>query len=288
MAKILLKSALVLIISGLLHGCGSLFYWPETGLRMTPDQLGFEYKLVNLKTDKNLNLYGWWFPSRANKLTKPKGLIYFLHGNTENISVHFMSMSWIAHHGWEVFIIDYRGYGLSEGKPNIKGIHEDAYTGLKWAIARAKEQEVPLVVLGQSIGGATAITLVGRISEAEQLQISGLIVDSPLSSYRRIAREKMGMGYISWVLQYPMSWTIPDPYSPEKHLAKIRSMPFLIMHSCEDQIIYCTHSQRLYKQAKEPKTYWQTEKGKHIQMLNQYEWRNKLVEWLDENIEAKL
>lgn len=266
----------------LLHGCGSLFYWPEPGLRLTPDQLGYEYQPVNLTTDKGLKLHAWHFPSRAKELAKPKGLIYYLHGNAENISTHFMGMTWITHQGWELFILDYRGYGLSEGNPSIGGVHHDAYIGLKWAIARAEEQQISLVVLGQSIGGATALTLVANASTEEQQKISGLVVDSAFSGYRRIAREKLNESWLTWAFQYPLSWTFTDRYSPEKNLIKLpENLPLLILHSCADQVVPCSHSQRLYEQVQEPKIYWQAEEGRHIEMLSQLKWRNQLTAWLE-------
>lgn len=282
MVKVLLKMVLVLLVTGLLQGCGSLFYWPEAGLRGTPDQLGIDYQPVDLITDNGLNLHGWWFPSRVAEEAKPQGLIYYLHGNAENISTHFMGMTWITNHGWEVFILDYRGYGISEGKPSIAGVHHDAYMGLKWAIAKAKEQQIPLVVLGQSIGGATAVTLVANATAEEQQQISGLVVDSAFSGYRRIAREKLNASWITWAFQYPLSWTITDSYSPEKHLAKLpENLPLLIIHSCADDVIPCSHSQRIYNQAAEPKTYLEAEEGRHIEMLSQLKWRKELMAWLE-------
>lgn len=282
MVKVLLKMVLVLLVTGLLQGCGSLFYWPEAGLRGTPDQLGIDYQPVDLITDNGLSLHAWWFPSRVAEEAKPQGLIYYLHGNAENISTHFMGMTWITNHGWEVFILDYRGYGISEGKPSIAGVHHDAYMGLKWAIAKAKEQQIPLVVLGQSIGGATAVTLVANATAEEQQQISGLVVDSAFSGYRRIAREKLNASWITWAFQYPLSWTITDSYSPEKHLAKLpENLPLLIIHSCADDVIPCSHSQRIYNQAAEPKTYLEAQEGRHIAMLSQLKWRKELMAWLE-------
>ncbi|NLW05232.1 MAG: alpha/beta hydrolase, partial [Pseudomonadaceae bacterium] len=199
----------------------------------------------------------------------------------ENISTHFMGMTWVTNHGWEVFILDYRGYGLSEGNPSIGGVHHDAYIGLKWALARAEEQQIPLVVLGQSIGGATAITLVANASKEEQQQISGLVIDSAFSGYRRIAREKLNESWLTWAFQYPLSFTITDRYSPEKHLNKLpEGLPLLVLHSCADEVIPCSHSQRIYKQAAEPKTYLEAQEGRHIAMLSQLKWRKELMVWL--------
>lgn len=282
MVKILLKIVLVLLVTGLLQGCGSLFYWPEAGLRGTPDQLGIDYQPVDLITDNGLKLHGWWFPSRVAEEAKPQGLIYYLHGNAENISTHFMGMTWVTNHGWEVFILDYRGYGLSEGKPSIAGVHYDAYIGLKWALARAKAQQLPLVVLGQSIGGATAVTLVANASKEEQQQINGLVIDSAFSGYRRIAREKLNESWLTWAFQYPLSFTITDRYSPEKHLNKLpEGLPLLVLHSCADEVIPCSHSQRIYNQAAEPKIYLEAQEGRHIAMLSQLKWRKELMAWLE-------
>ncbi|WP_177203552.1 alpha/beta hydrolase [Marinospirillum celere] len=208
-----------------------------------------------------------------------QGIIYFLHGNAKNISSHFPTLSWMTEKGWHLFILDYRGYGKSEGSPSISGVHQDAHVGLKKALTEAESKDLPLVVVGQSIGGATALTLVALAEEGEQ--ISGLVIDSAFSGYRRIAREKLAKSWITWPFQYPLSWTITDRYSPERHIQDLPEVPLLFLHSCGDPIIPCSHGQRLYHLAKEPKDYWQDEQAGHIRMLMQRNWRQGLLEWLD-------
>lgn len=276
MAQIFLRALLLLLLLQL-AGCGSLFYWPEKGLRGTPDQLDIPYEAVQLQTDAGLQLHGWLFPVTGTE--PPKGLIYFLHGNAENISTHFAALNWITRHGWSFFILDYRGYGLSDGSPSIQGVHHDAHVGLKWALEQADQQGLPLVVLGQSIGATTAATLVSIAPEADR--IAGVVLDSPFSGYRRIAREKLSESWVTWTLQYPLSWTISDRYSPERYLAERPAKPLLILHSCGDAVIPCSHGQRLYRLAEQPKTYWQDETAGHIRMLAQLNWRQQLLTWLD-------
>jgi fermentation-respiration switch protein FrsA (DUF1100 family) len=279
MVKVLLKKLLLLGLLFNLSACGHLFYWPEKGLRGTPDQLGMPYRDVFLTTDQGLRLHGWWLEARLEPGQSEKGVIYLLHGNAENISTHFLGMSWITRQGWHLFILDYRGYGLSQGQPDIGGVHHDAHKGLQWSLKEAKSRGLPLVVMGQSVGGSTALALMALAEEADQAQ--ALVVDSAFSSYRRIAREKMSESWLLWAFQYPFSWMVTDRYSPEKHLDNLPEIPILILHSCGDPIIPCSHGQRLYQQADEPKDYWQDEEAGHIRMLAQRNWRKKLLEYLD-------
>lgn len=280
MVKVLLKALALLALVIQLSGCGHLFYWPEKGLRGTPDQLGMPYKDVYLINKQEQKLHGWWLEARLEQQQTEQGVIYFLHGNAENISTHFAALSWITRHGWHLFALDYRGFGLSEGTPSISGVHHDAYIGLQWALQEAEQRNLPLVVVGQSIGGATALSVLALAEEGDQVQ--ALVVDSAFSGYRRIAREKLSESWLLWAFQYPLSWTITDRYSPERHVKDLPEIPILFLHSCGDLIIPCSHSQRLYELASEPKDFWQGEREGHISMLMQRNWRQALLEWLPE------
>ena len=265
----------------LLSACGHLFYWPEPGLRGTPDQLDLPYRDVFIVNQQQQRLHGWWLEARLAEDQHQQGVIYFLHGNAENISTHFAALNWITRHGWSVFILDYRGFGLSEGQPGIAGVHHDAYIGLLWVLEEAEALQLPVVLFGQSLGAATSATLLGLAPEADQL--AAVVLDSPFSGYRRIAREKMSESWLLWAGQYPLSWLIRDDYSPERWIAqRPQNLPLLILHSCADAVVPCSHGQRLFQLAQEPKTYWQDEQAPHTGMLNQLYWRRQLLQWLEE------
>ena len=77
------------------------------------------------------------------KTTQPtRGVVYFLHGNAGNLD------RWIGYHrpfterGYDVFAIDYRGYGKSEGRPSAEGLFEDARTGYEWLRAKFPEEKM--------------------------------------------------------------------------------------------------------------------------------------------------
>lgn len=277
-APLLIRHALLGLLLTASAGCGHLFYLPEPGLRGTPAQIGVPYEDVRLRSSDGTRLHGWLLPARS---PTRRGLIYFLHGNAENISTHYVAMSWLNHHGWDLFLIDYRGFGLSEGSPHIRGAHRDARAGLDWAVARARQENLPLVVYGQSLGGATAATLVAHSRPGE---VQALVLDSAFSGYRRIAREKLGDLWLTSPLRYPLAWTIRDDFSPERHLPQRPPMPLLILHGCADLTVPCSHGERLYRTAAPPVWLWLDPQRRHGEMLYTRQWREQLVNWLEQQV----
>ena len=79
------------------------------------------------------------FPSHDRLLTSPKwkgqkkGLILQYHGNAENLTSHYLSLGWLAHEGFDVFIFDYRGYGRSSGEIDARGISWDSQAAFDYA-----------------------------------------------------------------------------------------------------------------------------------------------------------
>jgi alpha-beta hydrolase superfamily lysophospholipase len=64
-----------------------------------------------------------------------------LHGNAQNISAHIHSVHWLPKQGYHVYLIDYRGYGDSTGKPT--GVIDDINTGFTWLIhSYRKDQSI--------------------------------------------------------------------------------------------------------------------------------------------------
>ena len=83
-----------------------------------------------------------------------------------------------------VFMLEYRGYGLSTGTPDEAGLKIDAQTGLDYLRQRAETRDHKFVVYGQSLGGAVAINLVA--TNQEQGDIAGLILENTFLSIRKL------------------------------------------------------------------------------------------------------
>ncbi|MFL1467838.1 alpha/beta hydrolase [Marinobacter sp. HN1S83] len=261
-ARLLLKAltGVGLTVTLLLQtGCSSVFFYPDKVTYITPDRLNLEYEDIFLDTADGETLHGWWLPADAPESTA-KGTIYFLHGNAQNISSHLMNVAWLPEKGYNVFLIDYRGYGRSTGAPDIEGTLHDSETGLRWLVEQPQTEGGPLFLLGQSLGGALGIALASEwVQRQEQPPLDGVILDGTFSGFRGIAREKLGSFWLTWPFQIPLSWTITDDYEGVDHIGHMRAVPVMVIHSVRDGIIPFHHGEALFEAAEEPKEFLPTD-----------------------------
>lgn len=270
----------ICLISLSLVGCSNAFFLPYHGHVQTPERLGLAYEDVYFNASEGTHLHGWFLPAQG----KAHGTILFLHGNAENISTHIMSVRWLPERDFNVFLLDYRGYGTSTGKPTLAGVQDDVDNALKMLIARPDVDASRIVVFGQSLGGAIAIYNVAH--SPYRRHIRALVVESAFSSHRRITREKLGDFWLTWPLQWPLSWTVSDEYSPSRAVADVGPIPLLIIHGDRDPIVPPHHAQRLFDLAREPKAVWTVPGGGHIQAFQKYEYRDRFVAYLTEILSA--
>ncbi|WP_432210296.1 alpha/beta hydrolase [Marinobacter alkaliphilus] len=239
-------------------GCSSVFFYPDKVTYITPDRLNLEYEDIYLDTADGETLHGWWLPALTEE--PAKGTVYYLHGNAQNVSAHILNVAWLPEQGYNVFAIDYRGYGQSTGAPDIEGALHDTETGLRWLAERHPENDHPLFLLGQSLGGGLGIALASEwVQRSEQPQLSGVILDGTFSGFRLIAREKLGEFWLTWPFQIPLSWSITDDYEGVDRIANITPVPVKIIHSARDGIIPFHHGMRLYEAAEQPKNFLRTD-----------------------------
>lgn len=237
-------------------GCSSVFFYPDQVTYITPDRLNLEYEDVFVDTPDGETLHGWWLPASS----EPKGTVYFLHGNAQNISSHIMNVAWLPEKRYNVFLIDYRGYGRSTGAPDIEGTLHDAESGLRWLTDQPDAKNQPLYLLGQSLGGALGAALASEwVKRDEHPPLDGVIFDGTFSGFRAIAREKLGNFWVTWPLQVPLSWTITDEYEAYERIGDISPVPVMVIHSVRDGIIPFHHGERLYEAANQPKEFLQTD-----------------------------
>lgn len=233
---------------------------------------------VFFKTPDGLTLHGWFLKAGD----EAKGTILVLHGNAENVSTHINSVLWLVDEGFNVFMLDYRGYGRSEGSPTVEGVHVDAEAALETLLAMPGVDKDRVIVLGQSIGGAIAVYTVAHSPCKDR--VKALVIDSAFSSYRLIAREKLGNVCITWPLQYPLSFAFNDDYSPLKWIKQVSPVPLLIIHGKQDRIVPLHHGKLLYDAATEPKELWQTSVPGHVYSFSDEKIRENLVRYLSSHL----
>lgn len=244
-------------------GCSSLLYHPRHQLFHDPAKLNLKPQDVEFSSDDGTLLHGWYFEGKQPS----RGLIVFFHGNGENITSHYLTLLFVLEHGFDFFIFDYQGYGKSDGFASPSGTIADG----KAALRRAYQirPDLPLIVYGQSLGGAVAIRSVYEMKK--ELPIRLLIVDSTFSSYQDVARDVLAKGWLGWPFQWLPYIVLSDRYAPEDMIGEIHPIPLVVIHGTNDQIINYRFGERVFALAKDPKEFWTVEGGYHIDSL----WRKE-------------
>jgi hypothetical protein len=188
------------------------------------------------------------------------------------------SVLWLVKEGFNLFIVDYRGYGWSGGAPDLDGVHRDAAAALEKFFSLPETDPGRVVVLGQSLGGSIAVHTVAH--SPRKGQIRALVIDSAFSSYRRIAREKLSDFWLTWPLQVPLSWTVNDDYSAEKWIGQIAPLPVLILQGMNDAVVPVHHGRVLHDVTREPKQFWLTARTGHVQSFGDEAVRQQFVRYL--------
>jgi len=107
------------------------------------------------------------------------------HGNAGNIGYRLPIAKVLSEElGCNVLMLQYRGYGLSTGTPNEKGINIDAQTGLDYIRNRHELRKTRIVLYGQSLGGAVSIGLAAR--NQKYGDIAGVILENTFTSMRKM------------------------------------------------------------------------------------------------------
>tara|TARA_R110001599_G_C12248720_1_gene659389 strand:+ start:1772 stop:2659 length:888 start_codon:yes stop_codon:yes gene_type:complete len=250
----------------------SLLFYPKTHYYLQPSQFGLEAEDINIETADKEVLASWFLKSQI----KPKGTILFLHGNGGNISTHLKSVAWLPQHGYEVFLLDYRGYGSSTGSSTLSSALLDIEDAHRWLSNR--DTKLPLFVFGQSLGGSLAITYTANYNP-NLLKIDALISDSAPASWPQVAKEAMRRHWLTWLLQFPAS-LMPSEYDAEVHIAKITSIPILLMQSKEDRVVGFHHSQQLLETSP-ANTRWLQTQGGHMAGLSYPDAQNSILIFLN-------
>ncbi|OQA29589.1 MAG: Alpha/beta hydrolase family protein [Verrucomicrobia bacterium ADurb.Bin345] len=211
-------------------------YFPAGPITTTPAEFGLEYEDVVFVSEDGNALHGWWIPH-----ARARGSVIHCHGNAGNIG----DRAWLAadfHRlGLNVFLFDYRGYGQSRGLPTERGTYADARAAFE--VVRAKYGDAdnpPILVHGQSLGGAVAIQL------ACDRPVCGLIVESTFTSVVEMGRKLYP--------RLPVRAFIRYRYNSLEKIARI-AVPKLISHSRTDELVPFEMGQQLFNAASEPREF---------------------------------
>lgn len=213
--------------------CGLLYFFQEK-IIFLPQKLDKNYQFefeekfeeLTIKTKDGTLLNGLLF-----KAENSKGLIFYLHGNAGNLSSWGAIAKTYTNLNYDVFLIDYRGYGKSEGKiSSEKQLFEDnqiAYNELK-----KQYNESEIVVLGYSIGSGLA----SKLASTNNPKL--LILQAPYYSLTDLMTQQFSF-LPTFILKYKLA---------TNEYLKNCNMPVVLFHGDQDQVIYYASSLKLERE----------------------------------------
>lgn len=274
----LLKACFLLVATLLLQGCSELLFYPEPGLPLTPQAAGLKYRNVQLTAADGTQLHGWWLPVKAG--VEVKGTVLHLHGNGGNLAWHLGGSYWLPEQGYQVLMLDYRGYGLSTGEPSLPAVYGDIDAAFRWLQQAPEVQDKPLVLLGQSLGGAMAVHYLAEHPQ-QRARLQALVLDGTPANYRDVARNVLSKAWLTWPLQVPLSWMVPQADSAQYAMPQLSGLPVLIFQSIDDQVVPLASGISLYKTALPPRVL-QLTRGAHVETFNEPAWREVMLHYLQD------
>jgi len=211
---------------------------PARDLTTTPDQAGLAWEPVRLTTADGLGLGAWYLPAEGADTA-----LLFLHGNAGNRGHRLDSLRLFHDLGLAVLILDYRGYGDSEGKPSEAGTRRDARAGWDYLVGSRGFDPEWIIIFGRSLGGAVAARLAADLA-VEAAPPRALVLESTFTSV-----PDLGAELYPWLPVRLISRLRYDTLGLMAHI----DVPVLVVHSREDEIIPFAHGERLFAAAHGPK-----------------------------------
>lgn len=130
---------------------------------------------VWLRTADNVDIHCWYIRQADPHAQFSAPTILYFHGNAGNISHRLQNVRDLYRMGYNVFLVSYRGYGLSSGVPSEPGLQRDAEAALEYLSRQRRDIDAKKIfVFGRSLGGAVGIHLARKYQE----KIAGLIIEN--------------------------------------------------------------------------------------------------------------
>jgi len=259
------------------------------------DMFGVKSNKLQLKTEDDLNLAAWEVEAE-----NPKGVVIFISGiHNPSVTYFFPHAKMMKDNGYASLLIELRAHGDSEGDKISLGMEEylDVKAGVEYIKSNEKYEELPIIVFGASMGGATAINSMGQIED-----IDGLISLSAYSNWADVFCDNMvelGVPRFIAQLEKPFVWLYlcfdygfdKIGINPLNEIKKLDGRPALIMHSKGDSQVPFESYERLIKSAEEDVSTYVREGNYHFITYDGYsnkpwadkEYAESILNFLGEN-----
>lgn len=230
-----------------------LYYFPSKDFK----KINLPYTESSIEVNDSVRIFTYYF--KTDSVLKAN--VFLLHGNGGNVSNYAKPFATLLKGGYNIYAVDWRGFGKSTGKPSYKGVYRDTEIAFNYFKQINNNPKLKTIVYGLSLGGQLAV----KLTYDNPSDIDALVLDGSICSAQDIAMDNVPINYLKEKIKAnPQKFN--QDYVAKREIKKITNIPKLIIHSKNDKLVPFRHGEILYKNAKEPKIFWQT-KTAHIQTL---------------------
>jgi len=267
-----------------------LAFYPVRTYFETPVAVGLPSEDVFLLTEDGVRIHAWFIQAGTagrrdarsptgggpGSITRPRVTLLFFHGNAENIGGCLDVAVLTRAAGYDLLLVDYRGYGQSEGQPSEAGLYRDGEAALRYLRERPGIDASRIVVWGRSIGAAVATHLAAAghaagddepaarphrpPAGADSPALAGVILESAFTSAPELLRT--GGHWILYVASRAGSYR----FDSAERMDRV-SAPVLVIHGTDDEIAPFVLGRRLYDLAPGRKEFVAIQGGGHNDLM---------------------
>jgi len=189
---------------------------PYRAIEQTPEAVGLDYEDVPLVAADGTQLHSWFVGHPEARAT-----VLLLHGNGGNVSHRVQKLRIFYDMGLQVLVLDYRGYGRSQGRPSEKGLYEDAAAAYEYLVDKRGLKPGKIVVYGESLGSAVGVDLVVKRS------VGGLILEGAFTNVAQMSRR---------IFPFLPTAFLRYRFDTLEKMGRMKT-PLLIIHSRNDEVV---------------------------------------------------
>jgi pimeloyl-ACP methyl ester carboxylesterase len=235
----------------------SLIFFPRP-LQFHP-ATGRNVESITVVATDGTKLRGWLVRGAAT----PAPLVIYFGGNAEEVSWLMQVADKFA--GWSLLLVNYRGYGESEGKPGEKALRADALAIYDYARRLSGVNPERIVAMGRSLGSGVAVQL------AAERPVRAVILVSPFDSLVEVGRRHYPFLPISLMLRHRFDSLARAPQI---------DAPLLCLVAEEDRIVPVAHSRTLFAAWRGAKTWREIPRADHDSIAGEFEYWDSIALFL--------
>jgi len=238
-----------------------LIFFPR--LLESPPATSPNVEQITVVAADGTNLRGWLVRGTA----LPAPLVIYFGGNAEEVSWLTQVADKFA--GWSLLLVNYRGYGESEGKPGEKELRADALAVYDYAKRHSGVNSQRIVAMGRSLGSGVAVQL------AAERPVRGVVLVSPYDSLVEVGRRHYPFLPISLMLRHRFDSLARAPQI---------EAPLLCLVAADDRVVPVAHSRALFAAWRGPKTWREILRADHDSIAGESEYWGSIALFLKSSL----